>query len=581
MKHIFKMAAVVALALTFFAGCSYPDDSSDGGSSSGSNSGGGSSSGSNNSGNTNNTTVEKAIMVTVGDSSSHTISLNGQHWYSFLGTGETVNFETTGKVDTYMEIWDKHSGAECECGLPTSDDNSGEGQNALVSLKTTAGTTYFIRITPKNSTDGPYDLIVKASTINTRTRPIPVADGYSSSNTISTSGEHWFSFQGTGQTVTLEAKSNVVTADIDIYIGENTSSTFSAKNKISFTTISGTTYYIKITGNSGSYIFNMSNGGGDGSSPSYAIPVAVGDYSSHTISLNGKHWYSFLGTGETMIFETTGKVDTYMEIWDKHSGAECECGLPTSDDNSGEGQNALVSLKTTAGTTYFIRITPKNSTDGPYDLIVKASTINTRTRPIPVADGYSSSNTISTSGEHWFSFQGTGQTVTLEAKSNVVTADIDIYIGENTSSTFSAKNKISFTTISGTTYYIKITGNSGSYIFNMSNGGGDGSSPSYAIPVAVGDYSSHTISLNGKHWYSFLGTGETMIFETTGKVDTYMEIWDKHSGAECECGLPTSDDNSGEGQNALISLKTTAGITYFIRITPKNSTDGAYTLIVR
>jgi len=45
MKHVFKMAAVAALALTLFVGCSYPEDQNDGGSSSASG-GGGKSSGS-------------------------------------------------------------------------------------------------------------------------------------------------------------------------------------------------------------------------------------------------------------------------------------------------------------------------------------------------------------------------------------------------------------------------------------------------------------------------------------------------------------------------------------------------------
>jgi len=331
------------------------------------------------------------------------------------------------------------------------------------------------------------------------------------------------------------------------------------------------------------------NNGGASSTVDNATSITVGYSSSHTISQNGKQWFKFVGTGGTVIFETTGNaVDTYMAIWNNHGDAKNEYsynGRVGSDDNSGEWQNALVSLNTTSGTTYFIRITSQNSTSGTYTFAVTASTANERHVAIPITDGYSSSHTISTNGQHWFIFQGTGETVILEIVGNVVTANIDIYVGNNTSSTFNEKNRVSFTTISGTTYYIRITGNSGTYIFNVYNGFGDSSSPSFSIPVTVGYSSSHTISQSGKQWFSFLGTGNTIVFQTTGNaVDTYMAIWNNHGDAKNEYsynGRVGSDDNNGEGYNALVTLNTTSGTTYFIRITPVSNTSGTYTFVVQ
>jgi hypothetical protein len=322
-------------------------------------------------------------------------------------------------------------------------------------------------------------------------------------------------------------------------------------------------------GNSGN---NGGNNGGKtpGNTQENAIPVTVGYSSSHTITQSGTHWFSFTGTGEPVIFETRGSVvDTYMEVLVGYARYR--------DDNDGEGYNALYSINpTTSGTTYFISIETRNSTSGTYTFVVTAPTVNIRTNPIPVTVGHSSSRTIHSSGQHWFSFQGTGDSVVFETQSNVVETTISLYIGDSTNAILTDNTRISFSTLSGTTYYINITGNSGTYTFNVRDGTGDGSSRSYAIPVTVGYSSPHTITQNGTHWFSFTGTGSTVTFETKGSVvDTYMEVL---VGGYARY----RDDNNGEGYNALVSFNpTTSGTTYFISIETRNSTSGTYTLVVR
>ena len=104
---------------------------------------------------------DNAKTITVGYSSSHTISSSGEHWFKFVGTGNPVIFETRGNVvDTYMLFDDSGFfwGAE--------DDNSGEGSNALISRTTTSGTTYYIKITARSNTSGTYTFVVTALTTN-------------------------------------------------------------------------------------------------------------------------------------------------------------------------------------------------------------------------------------------------------------------------------------------------------------------------------------------------------------------------------------------------------------------------------
>jgi len=371
-KNKVKVLAAVAVAMMFFAGCSYPDDTDNGGGNS-SPSGEASSSSGGGGGGGAGTTRSNATSVAVGNSSSHNINLNGEHWFKFEGDGNPIIFETTGDVvDTYMDTYEGN-GTYSSTISGTANDNSGEGSNALVSyISTKSGSTYFIKITTKNQTSGTYSFVVKQPTANIRTNPISVTEGYSSPHIINSSSTHWFSFQGTGNSVVFETEGNVVNTSINLFVGNNTSAILTASKRISFSTISGTTYYISITGNAGTYTFNVSNAAGDGSSRSFAIPVEIGNSTSHNINLNGAHWFIFVGTGNPVTFETTGDVvDTYMDTYEGN-GTYSSTISGTANDNSGEGSNAKVRINpSTSGSTYFIKITQKQSTQGTYTFLVK------------------------------------------------------------------------------------------------------------------------------------------------------------------------------------------------------------------
>jgi hypothetical protein len=113
------------------------------------------------------------------------------------------------------------------------------------------------------------------------------------------------------------------------------------------------------------------------------------------------------------------------------------------------------------------------------------------------------------------------------------------------------------------------------------NGTGDGSSSYNAIEVTNGHSSSHTITSSGEHWFMYYGTGNKVTFETTGNVvDTYMAIWDDYSYIGRSYLDVSSNDNDGEGSNALCSFTTTSGKTYWIKVTARSSTSGSYTFVV-
>jgi len=312
--------------------------------------------------------------------------------------------------------------------------------------------------------------------------------------------------------------------------------------------------------------------------------VEEGYTNTHTIASTGEHWFKFIGTGDPVIFETRGDVvDTYINVYAGDSGLSDSWADGASDDNSGGGSNALVSKGTTSGTTYYIKITPRSGTKGEYTFVVSSPTSNIRTNPIAVAVGNSSSHVIA-SGTHWFRFTGTGDRVFFETESNVVNTNISIYIGDSTNSIYSKKegnNGINFITVLGTTYYISITGNSGTYTLNIRNGTGDGSSRYNAKEVTKGYSSTHNLSYSGEIWFMYQGTGEPVTFKTTGiVVDTVIEVFAGDSGSSDSWNDGAYNDNSGEGSNALITKNTTSGTTYIIKITPRSGTSGNYTFIV-
>jgi hypothetical protein len=128
----------------------------------------------------------------------------------------------------------------------------------------------------------------------------------------------------------------------------------------------------------------------------------------------------------------------------------------------------------------------------------------------------------------------------------------------------------------GTEYVSNDGGDSGSSGGSSSPSGGGNNTRDRAIAVTAGYSASHAISKDGEHWFKFAGTGETIIFETTGNVvDTYID-------AEAENYFyPRWDDNSGEGYNALLSIDTNLGETYFICVSTRSNTSGMYTFVVR
>ncbi len=306
-----------------------------------------------------------------------------------------------------------------------------------------------------------------------------------------------------------------------------------------------------------------------------ALLVRENNSYTQTIGYNGEHWFKLVGTGsEPVIIETKGDVvDTYMEV-----EYETTSFYPRSDNDGGEGKNAKLTFNAVSGETYFIKITTRSGTYGAYTFVVtKVDPCNIQTNATPVLVGSSTRRSIYPNCQHWYTFVGDGSRVSFEAEGGVVNATIRVYKG--TSAIYSEYNKkISIITIPGQTYDIQITSNnSGTYTFKLSNGPGDGSSKYDAIEVVRGGSYTSTIDYDGENWFMYQGTGlPPVTFETIGNVvDTYMEV-----AYETTSFYPYWNDDGGDGKNARLTFTAVLWETYFIKITQRSQTRGAYTFVV-
>jgi len=351
---LFGVIVFMAIIGVSLIGCEwlYDDPNGTGGSGTGGSGGAGS-------------TRNSAILVTVGHSSSRTISSSGEHWFRFVGTGNPVIFETRGSVVATSLTRAIGTGSLETWNINTS---GGQGDNALLSTTPAEGVDFFIRVTTRNSTSGTYTFVVTAPTTNLRANPITVSVGNSSSHIINSSGQHWFRFTGNGNRVFFETDGGVVNTSITSFIGDSTSNFFTGNNGINFITTLGTIYNIRITGNAGTYTFNVRHGTGDGSSRYLAREVSRGNLSSHTITANGEHWFIFQGDGNPVVFETSGNIVATALTRATGTGSLETWNINTS---GGQGDNARISTTVASGVNFFVRVTARNSTFGTYTFIVE------------------------------------------------------------------------------------------------------------------------------------------------------------------------------------------------------------------
>jgi hypothetical protein len=298
-----------------------------------------------------------------------------------------------------------------------------------------------------------------------------------------------------------------------------------------------------------------------------AQELRFGTHVSGNLNSGAEIWYSLKPTESGfVIVEVTSEMDTYLEFFN----AQRE--LLAEDDDGGEGYNAKLEIFAESGKTYYIKVRGYDSGDtGPFRVIATS-------KPLPAARDLSFGNflsgTLSSGEEQWYRVRTTqAGLVTVETSGGVDTV-MEVYNSswqllegdDDSGEDYNARLEI--LTESNQSYYYKVRGYSsddtGSYrilasfetIQTENN-----TERSRAITLRLGEsFSVFLLSASESRWYVYnLTRSAPFVVQTRGNMDTLLFLYDSNGNQIAD------DDDSGEGNNAMVSQRLNPG-TYYIEV---------------
>lgn len=471
-------------------------------------------------------------------------------------------------------------------------------------------------------------------------------DGPATTCTGSTSiaPDVWYTVVGTGTGITASLCGSAYDTKIDIYTGSCGAFTSVGCNddfcglqsQVSWASALGTTYYIRVHGfggATGAYTLNVTcaapitnddctgainiacgqtiNATTAGANPD-AVPTCV-------TSLNTAPgvWYTFVGDGQNTTLSLCGSsYDTKIGVFTGSCGS-LTC-LTGNDDYC--GLQSQVSFLTTNGTTYYVLVTGFNTASGAFTLArtclpaipndvcagainincgqtISGTTVGATPDAVPTCV-----TTLNTAPGLWYSFVGTGTDNTLSLCGSAYDTKIGVFTGTcgalvcvtGNDDFCGLQSQVTVpNTISGTTYYVLVTGfSSASGAFTLSRtcappandvcanavtincGQTITGTTVLCTPDAVASCGT-TLNTAPGIWYKFVGDGSPVTMSLCGSsYDTKIGIFSGTCGTlTCVTG---NDDFCGLQSQA--TFNTNAGFTYYVLVTGFSSASGNFTL---
>jgi hypothetical protein len=312
--------------------------------------------------------------------------------------GGRLVVETNANIDTYVTVYDAYFN---QIGY---DDDSGGNYNARLEMFVAAGQTYHIVVSGFSA--GTYQVRASVSTIQTTELRLNTWVSGTTRENVS----NWYSVRTTqagllvvetsGNTDTVlkvyDASYNYINSDDDSGEGSNA--------RLELLVQSGSTYIIELSGynyNSGPYQIRASQ------SPIQATELRLDTDVSANMREGESYWYRVRATQNgNLTVETNGSIDTYIELYDD------SYNLLGYDDDSGNGNNARLTILAVNGNSYLFRVRAySNSSSGPYRIwashrnnapIMAPNTIITELR-----FGTQVSGNLGGGDEYWYSVRAT------------------------------------------------------------------------------------------------------------------------------------------------------------------------------
>ncbi len=328
-------------------------------------------------------------------------------------------------------------------------------------------------------------------------------------------------------------------------------------------------------------------------------------------------WYSFTGDGLSNVISLCGSsFDTKLFVYTGTCGAlTCVTG---NDDFC--GLQSQVTVPTTLGTTYYIRVTGFGSASGnftlartcipaiPNDVCSGAININCGQTITGTTVGASSDavatcvTTLSSAPGVWYSFVGTGTDNTLSLCGSSYDTKIGVFTGTCGSLVCVTGNddfcglqsQVTVpNTIAGTTYYVLVTGfgsASGAFTLTRTCAPPPNDVCANAVNINCGQTITGTTALGTPDavptcgttlntapglWYRFTGDGSPVTMSLCGSsYDTKIGVFTGTCGTfTCVAG---NDDFCGT--QSQVTFNTNAGITYYVLVTGFSTNSGNFSL---
>jgi hypothetical protein len=468
----------------------------------------------------------------------------------------------------------------------------------------------------------------------------------------------WFVFTGNGNFMTISTCSQFteIPTKMAVFTGNCASLTCVAASdgicgnqaRISLPTVSGTQYRVLVQGANGAQGY-FRIGLFCGLPPSNdicssAITLSCGSVVSGNLSgagvetpippdcggpfgLDNDVWYKFVGGGGVATVSLCGSSFPYLQL-SVFTGSCGNLACVAGDDNNCPNLNGEVSLPTTNGTTYFVKVSHPNDSWVPFVISLDNPPTNDNcansiliTTPQTVAGSNKCSSVESpnppncttldgTAGDVWYRFVGNGTNATVSLCNATATFDaqLSVFTGNCGSLTCIASNddfcdnrpQVTFATTYGTVYFIRINGKNnakGNFSLSLSFSAPANELCANATLVNCGSSTNGTtlgataettpncgvpLTSSPGVWYRFVGNGGIATVSTcdlfNNNFDTKIRVY---TGSCTSLACVASNDNGTHCFGlSRINFQTTSGVTYRILVNGALNQSGNFTLSV-
>jgi len=429
-----------------------------------------------------------------------------EQWFKFTATSSSHYIHVN--VGTLTNLYVQVYGPTGTVGTQATYSSSVKSN----SWSLTSQTTYYIKVTPNNTTStGTFQIAF--NTLSTPPLTLPTnateltAGTWTDGSITASTGEQWFKFTATASSQYIHVNFGTLTSlYVQLYntdsvtVGTQASISTGSDNKyISRTVTSGNTYYIHVTpystGGAGTYkiTFNTS------STPSLLLPsdvptLTAGTWSSGSITAStGEQWFKFTATAASgqYIHVSFGTFSSsnglYVQIYNP-------TGATVGSQTRLYGSNTYTSsFSLTSGQTYYIKVTPYISGNtGTYQITFNTSYNppsgsgsgsgnGSESNPYQLSNGSWSTGSITGSTAVWYSFSVTSGTTYRvwcdDSDNSSYTADVKVaaYYGNASNSIFDRDTNSEYFTATQTgTVKLKVyplaSGNTGTFRIVYSTG---------------------------------------------------------------------------------------------------------------